>query len=137
MSVFSDLLLFLGRIFISQIFVIAGFSKLVDFHGALSTMTTAGVPYAEIMLVIAIVVELGGGLLLLFGWLTRLGALMLIVFVVLATYYFHSFWSFEAANKINQIYHFTKNVTIVGGLIYVLVIGSGRFGLDHLFRKKQ
>lgn len=137
MNVFSDLLLFLGRVFISQIFIIAGFSKLVEFHSTLSTMTTAGVPYAEIMLVIAIVVELGGGLLLLFGWLTRLGALMLIVFIVLATYYFHSFWDFEAANKINQIYHFTKNVSIVGGLIYVLVIGSGRFGLDYLFRKKQ
>ena len=137
MAIFSDLLLFIGRIFISQIFIIAGFSKLVEFHSTLSTMTTAGVPFAEIMLVIAIVIELGGGLLLLFGWLTRLSAVMLIVFVVLATYYFHSFWDFEAANKINQIYHFTKNVSIVGGLIYVLVIGSGRFGLDHLFRKKQ
>jgi len=135
-SIFSDFLLFIGRIFVSQIFIIAGFSKLMAFGHTMAMMTTAGLPYPEIMLVLAIIFELGGGLLLLFGLFTRLSTLLLFVFVILVTYYFHSFWDYEAAAKINNVYHFTKNLSIAGGLIYVFVVGSGRFALDHLFRKK-
>jgi len=135
-SLFSNALLFLGRIFLSQIFIIAGFSKIMEFQHTVTLMGSMGVPLSEFMLVFAIVFELGGGLLLLFGYYTQVAAILLFVFVVLVTFYFHSFWEYAAAAKINNIYHFTKNLSIVGGLCYVYACGAGRYSLDHIFRKE-
>ncbi len=135
-SILGNFLLFIGRVLISQIFIIAGFSKLLDFQHTATLMTSMGIPASEFMLVVAIIFELGGGLLLLFGLYTRLGVVLLFVFVILVTYYFHSYWDYQAAAKVTNMQHFMKNLTIVGGLFYVYVCGAGQFSLD-VFRKKK
>jgi len=135
-SIFSNALLFVGRIFVAQIFILAGVNKILEFQQTVTLMGSMGVPLSELLLIIAIVFELGGGLLLFFGYYTQLGSVLLILFVVLVTYYFHSFWEYDAAAKVNNLYHFTKNLSIVGGLCYVYVCGAGRYSLDHMFRKK-
>jgi len=135
-SIFCNGLLFIARVFMSQIFIIAGVSKIMEFQHTVTLMSSMGVPLSEYLLILAIIFELGGGLLLLFGFYTQLGAVLLVLFVVLVTYYFHSFWEYAAAAKVNNIYHFTKNLSIVGGLFYVYACGAGRFSLDHMFKKK-
>ena len=134
-SGFSVFLLFVARVFISAIFIIAGVHKIMEYGHTLSLMSSMGVPLSEFMLILAIVFELGGGLLVFFGLFTRFGAFLLFVFVILVTYFFHSFWDYQAAAQVDHIYHFLKNLTILGGLLYVFVHGGGFFSLDRLFRK--
>ena len=136
-SGFSTFLLFIGRVFMSSIFILAGTVKIIDFHQTASLVTSMSVPMGQLALVIAIILELGGGLLLFFGWYTRFGALLLLIFVLLATYFFHSFWEYEGAAQVGNVYHFMKNLFIFGGLFYVLAHGPGKFSLDRGWRKLE
>lgn len=118
-----------GRILIAPLFLVSGFHKITGFSAVTGTMAKAGMPFPEVLLVGAIVLELGGGLMLLLGWHARWGALLLALFTVVATLMFHRFWALEAAQYRGQLNHFMKNLAILGGLCYVMAAGSGPFSL--------
>ena len=73
---------------------------------------------------------MGGGLLLVAGWKARWVAAALFVFSGLAALFFHNFWAVAADQVQNQSIHFMKNLAIMGGLLYVVVYGSGPLGAD-------
>ena len=118
-----------GRILIAPLFLLSAFHKITGFSAVAGTMAKAGMPFPEILLVGAIVFELGGGLMVLLGWYARWGALLLAVFTVSATLIFHNFWAVDAAQYRGQLNHFMKNLAILGGLAYVMAAGSGPFSL--------
>jgi putative oxidoreductase len=120
-----------GRILIAPLFLLSGFHKVTGFAGVAGAMAAKGMPFAEILLIGAIVLELGGGLMVLLGWHARWGALMLAVFTVLATLVFHNFWAVDPAQYRGQLNHFMKNLAILGGLIYIMATGPGRFSLGN------
>jgi len=134
-SVLCSFGLFVGRVCVSMIFIVAGYMKIMTYNATLAVMTHAGIPATELMLVLAIVFEFGGGVLLLLGLYTRFAALMLVVFIVVATYYFHTFWDDIGQQAIDNTQHFLKNLTMVGALIYVFCVGAGSWSLDRLVRK--
>jgi len=84
---------------------------------------------AEVLIIPTIIILLGGGLMILLGWHARLAALALIVFVIPATLYFHSYWTFAPAQQLNQFHHFVKNFAIVGALFCIMGLGSGPLSL--------
>jgi putative oxidoreductase len=116
-----------GRVLLALIFIIAGFGKLTGFEGTVGYIQSAGLPVPQVAAVIAIIVELGGGILLVIGWKARWGAAALFIFTLLAAIFFHAFWSSPADYA--QI-HFMKNLAIMGGMLYVVVYGSGPLSLD-------
>jgi len=120
-----------GRILIAPLFLLSGFHKLTAFSAVAGMMAKAGMPYPEIFLVGATVLELGGGLMVLLGWHARWGALALILFTIPATLVFHNFWAVEAAHYRGQLNHFMKNLAILGGLVYIMAAGSGPFSLTR------
>ena len=120
-----------GRIFLSLIFIVSGFGKMLDFAGTASYMETYGIPMASLLLVFAILFELGGGALLLIGFQSRLAALALIVFTLLATLIFHDFWALAGAEREMQFINFMKNLSMIGGLLLVVGFGSGPISLDR------
>ncbi|HEY7656185.1 MAG TPA: DoxX family protein [Burkholderiales bacterium] len=120
-----------GRILIAPLFLVSGFHKITGFPAVASTMAKAGMPFPEILLVGAIVFELGGALLVLAGWHARWGAFMLAVFTVFATLMFHNFWAVDPAQYRGQLNHFMKNLAILGGLVYIMAVGPGRFSLGN------
>jgi putative oxidoreductase len=120
----------LGRILLSIMFVMSGFKKITGFAGTVGYIASKGLPMAEVMAVAAIVVELGGGLMLLLGWKARWAAAAMAGFTALAAILFHNFWALPADQAANQMIHFMKNITIVGGLVYVVVYGSGPLSVD-------
>ena len=124
----------IGRIFISLIFILAGIQKIVEYHAMSGMLANMGLPSVEWLLILAIIFELGGGLLVFFGLFARFGAVLLFVFVIVATFLFHSFWDFEGAQMVNQTHHFFKNLSILGALLYIMAYGAGSFALT---RKKQ
>ena len=119
----------LGRALIAPLFLLSGFRKIAGFSEVAATMTAKGMPFAELVLVGAIAFELGGALMVLLVWHARWGAMLLAVFTVAATIMFHNFWAVEAARYRNQLNHFLKNLAILGGLLYIMAMGSGPFSL--------
>lgn len=116
----------LGRIFLSAIFIISGLGKAFNFSGTVTFMDSAGIPFAGIALVLALILEIGGGLALLLGWRVQHAAYALIVFSVLATLFFHLDFSVQA----NQVAFF-KNLGLIGGLFYVITFGAGKWNVDR------
>ncbi|MEM5427724.1 DoxX family protein [Cupriavidus oxalaticus] len=115
-----------GRALLGSIFLISGALKIVGFAGTAAWMASAGLPLASVLLVMTIAIEIGGGLTLITGWNARWGALTLALFLVPVTLIFHGFWSADAANFQNQLNHFLKNVSILGGMLTVFALESSR-----------
>jgi putative oxidoreductase len=121
-----------GRLLLATIFLVAGIRKVLGFAGTVGYFTKLGFPAPEVMGVIAVVIELGGALLLIFGWKTRWAAWLLALFVLIATFMAHRFWEFDAAQQANQMNHFLKNIAIIGGLLFVAGFGPGRASIDKV-----
>jgi putative oxidoreductase len=118
-----------GRILVAPLFLISGYHKITGFSGVAGYMAAKGMPFAEVLLVGAIVFEIAGGLMVLLGWHARWGALLLFVFTIPATFIFHNFWAVDAAQDQNQFNHFMKNLAILGALAYVMAVGPGPLSL--------
>lgn len=115
-----------GRILLSVIFIMAGWSKITGFEGTLGYMASKGLPFTEILLVLTIIIELGGGLLILLGWQARWGALAIFLFIIPVTIIFHPFWADPS-----QFNVFFKNLAIMGGMAYIVSYGSGPLSLGR------
>lgn len=115
----------LGRILIALIFVMAGFSKITGFEGTVGYIASKGLPLPEMLAIGAIIVELGGGLMLIAGWYTRWPAAAIFVFTAMTAVLFHNFWAMPPEEAQNQMISFMKNISIMGGLLYVMVYGNG------------
>jgi putative oxidoreductase len=123
---------FLGRVLIAVIFLFSGFGKIADPTGTQGYIVAAGLPLPLVAYLIAVLVEAGGGLLLLVGYQTRLAALALAAFSVAAALGFHH----DFADQ-NQMIHFLKNLAIAGGLLQVVAFGAGAFSLDGVRRREN
>lgn len=121
----------IGRIALAAIFLQSGYDKLFNFGQTVKLMASKAMPMPEILLVPAIAILLAGGLMLLVGWKARWAALALIVFMIPATLYFHSFWTYPQVQFVNQFHHFFKNLAIIGALFMVMGMGSGAMSLDR------
>lgn len=120
----------IGRILLALIFVTSGFSKITGFEGTVGYIASKGLPMASIAAVIAIVIELGGGLAVVFGFLTRWAALGLAVFSVVAAFIFHAYWGVPAEQVMMQQINFWKNISIAGGFLVLAAFGPGAISID-------
>jgi putative oxidoreductase len=121
----NDLATLVARLFIASLFVTYGYFKITAFAGTTAYMVKQGLPAPPLAAAIAVVVELGGGLLILFGYQTRLVALICAVYVVIAALIAH-----RNFGDGNQMSHFFKNMAVTGGLLALMVSGAGRYSLD-------
>lgn|SRR5512141_409929 len=117
-----------GRVALSAIFLISGLGKLAAFAGTQQYMASAGVP--GFLLPLVILVEVGGGLLILAGAFTRSTAIVLALFTIAAGILFH----FNLADQ-NQFIHLLKNIAIAGGFLTLAASGPGPVSVDALRRK--
>ncbi len=127
----ASLYLFLGRFCLSVIFILAGLGKFMDFGGTAAHMSAEGLPMAHVLLVIAALIEVLGGFSLLLGWKTRYSAVLLLLFLLPVTYFFHDFWSLTGKEQQMEMIQFLKNLAIFGGLLYVASAGPGKYSIDR------
>lgn len=125
------LVLLIGRLAMATIFIVAGIRKSMGFAASVAYMTKNGVPMAEILLPIWLIMEIGGGILLVLGWKLKWVALVYAISMLVITPIFHGFWTFDAAQYGNQLNHFLKNLAMFGGLLYMWVFGAGAYSLDE------
>jgi putative oxidoreductase len=131
----QNALALLGRVLLAWLFVPAGWAKIAGFSGLTGYIASKGVPFPELCAAIAIVAELGLGLLLLAGWKARWAALGLAIFVAVITPIFHNYWAMPEAQAMMQKQAFDKNLGVVGGLLALAAFGPGRFSFDGRKRK--
>ena len=125
-----------GRVLMSVIFLLSGFGKLTHFSMYAGFMASK-MPAPKVMLALAAFAELAGGLSLLLGLWSRIGALGLFVFLIPTTLTFHNFWAADSAQYQEQFIHFLKNVAIMGGLLMVAAHGAGPLSIDAAGRRRR
>jgi putative oxidoreductase len=130
----TDALLLIGRILIALLFLLTAWFGSPN-AGYLKFL---GYPSPDVLSVIAIVVEYLIIISLVFGVATRIGTLLGIAFVVVATITAHRYWTYAdaQAQQVNWIY-LTKNLAILGGLVVLFVSGAGRYALDATWRSRN
>jgi putative oxidoreductase len=129
-SKIQDLFALIGRALIALLFIPGGFGKIMGFAGTVGYIASKGVPLPEVCAAIAVVVELGFGLLLLVGYQTRWAALGIAIFTFVISFIFHNFWGVPADQVMMQKLQFFKNMAIVGGLFGFAAFGAGAFSID-------
>lgn len=112
-----------GRVLLATMFLLAGLQKIGGFAGTQAYMESAGVPGALLPLVIAL--EIGGALAIIAGWRTRLTALLLAGFTLVAAFLFH-----RVPGDAMQAILFLKNLAIAGGFLLLVARGAGGWSLD-------
>ena len=117
-----------GRIALGTIFLISGTGKITGWHGTVAFAASKGVP--EILLVIATVLEVVGGIGVVLGFKTGWAAAALVVFLVPVTLVFHNFWAVAPSEQHAQLVSFLKNLSIAGGALIVFAKGAGAFSID-------
>ena len=127
----KDATTLLGRLGLSLIFILSGVAKLgAGYAGTQGYMEAMGVPGALLPLVIA--AEIGGGLAIATGLLTRWAALGLAAFSVASAVLFH----FDLGDQ-NQFIHFPKNLAMAGGFLVLAANDAGRLSLDALLASRR
>ena len=120
----------LGRILIGAPFVMSGLGKLTAYGATVGYIAAMGLPVPPLAFVVSVLIELGGGLLLLSGYRARAVALAMAVFCVVTAIFFHHNFADQ-----NQMIHFLKNVMMAGGLLQITYFGAGAFSLDARTRR--
>ena len=125
-----------GRILIAAIFVSSGFSKFANWDSTAGYMAAKGLPAVPLLLVLAALTELLGGLSLLVGFKASAGAGLLALFLVPTTLVFHAFWTAPAAEAMTQSINFMKNIAIIGGLVSFAAYGAGAVSVDAFLQRR-
>ena len=117
---------FVGRLMIGLPFAMSGLGKLAAYGGTTAMIGAVGLPFPPLAFAVAVVVELGGGALLIAGYRARYVAAALAIFALATAFSFHSNFADQ-----NQMIHFLKNVMMAGGLLQITAFGAGALSLDN------
>lgn len=119
-----------GRVLIAWLFIPAGFGKIAGFSGAVGYAAAMGMPVPEVAVAVGLLIELVAGVFILIGFMTRPAALLLAFFTLVASFFFHAYWSLPADQAMMQQLLFNKNVAVVGGLLVLAAFGAGSLSVD-------
>jgi putative oxidoreductase len=132
----SDVILLIGRIFLGWIFVRSGYGKIFDIPAYAATFPARGLP--TFLAYIAVPAEFFGGIALILGLATRYLVLVMVIFMLVATFSSHRYWEFtDVAVRRAQDSSFYKNIAMLGGLLFLFVGSLGRFSIDAWLRKRR
>jgi putative oxidoreductase len=129
------LLLAAGRFLIALIFVRAGINKLGALAATSASMRSHGIPYPDILVWGAVILEIGGGLMLIAGLFTRWAALALFLYTLALALIFHAYWSAPAATARTDASFFFGHLSMMGGMLYVVAFGAGALSIDALLNR--
>ena len=136
----SDSMHLLGRILVSAVFIVFGYIQFTNIGNYIANPTvvwvssiTGGILSPTVLAYLVGAIDLFGGILILVGYQTRWAAIVLIVFVVLTVVLVHTFWTMDGAARAANQAHFFKNLAIIAALIFLTLLGPGRYSVDgHL-----
>ena len=119
----------LGRIFISTLFLLNGYFKIINYDGTIEWMESFSIP--GILLMPTIILEIAAPILIILGYKTKIAAALLAAFCLTTALIFHT----DFANQI-QVTSFLKNIGLAGGFLIIVVNGTKKFSFDNMEKKK-
>jgi putative oxidoreductase len=132
----ADVLILIGRILLAWVFVGVAYGAITNFAGSLAYFTSLKLFPAELWTWAALLLEILISASLILGIGTRYGAILVFLFVVIATAIAHRYWEYPAGpQQIGQYNNFLKNISIMGGAVAIFVTGGGRFSLDRVLAR--
>ena len=111
-----------ARVCLCLIFIKAGISHITGYDDTVGMMADKGLPIPDVLLIFTIIFQLLGGLSLLLGYKIKIGSILLILFLIPASFTFH--------NPATDINDFLKNIGLIGGLLMVMSAGAGALSID-------
>jgi putative oxidoreductase len=127
----KDVVILVARMLLMVLFVMFGWSKLTGFSATVAYMTSTGAPVPELSAIIAVVMEFVVGIALVVGFFTRPLALVLAVYTLGTAFIGHHYWNMTGAAQYDNMIHFYKNISVIGGLLMLCVTGAGRYSIDR------
>jgi putative oxidoreductase len=121
----NSAVLLIARILLSVMFIMAGLQKFTDIGGTAGYIGSVGLPAGTLLAWLSAIFETLAGIAILIGFQTRIAALLLAVFCVVAALLFH----FNFADQM-QMLLFMKNITIAGGFLALYAAGAGALSVD-------
>lgn len=126
----QDPLALAGRLLMALLFLPAGIDKVTGFAGTVGYISSVGLPMPQLGAVVALVVEIAGGVALIAGYGTRVAAIVLAAFTLVASFFFHAYWALPADQQLIPQLLFYKNMAVVGGLLTIAAWGAGAWSVD-------
>ncbi|MGM7636588.1 DoxX family protein [Bacillus sp. Hm123] len=109
----------LGRILIGIVFAYIGLYKILNWGATADWMAMKGLPFITILLIGAIIIELGGGVMLIIGKKTKLISILIAIFLIPTNIIFHNFWAMPPEQAASEFLSFLQNLAIIGGLLVI------------------
>ncbi len=132
----------IARILVSLVFIIFGFFQFTNIAGYTTNpaivkfvAATGGIVAPVVVAYLVAAIDLFCGLLILVGFQTRPATIVLIIFVALTLIFAHAFWTMEGPARAANQAHFYKNLALIGALLFLSILGSGRYSLDARFAR--
>ena len=138
MTTWTNFIALVGRILLAVLFVQGGYNKMFGgTAGTVANMTSHGIPFPNILVWGAVVVELGIGLCLMAGLLARWAALILAAYTLALGLIFHTYWLAPAAEARFERIIFFNHISIIGGMLAIVAFGAGCYSLDALSGRRS
>jgi len=130
----KDIIDLIGRVFLSFIFLFEAYDSLVFFKATKAEMINYGITWqTETLLYLGIFILVFGGILVLLGYRSSFGATLLLLLWIPVTFVMYSWWNDPIEFRRDASIQFMKNLSIAGGLLVVVVNGSGKYSIKRLF----
>ncbi len=120
----------LGRFLLAAYFILPGISKITGYDQTATYMAEHSVPLIGVLLPVTIVLQIGLGLALLIGYKGKIAAFLLAGMTFLISIFMHNFWQYEEGmERMHETQNFFKNMGLMGGLLMVAALGTGKFSV--------
>ncbi len=121
----------IGRILYSMIFIIFGLFHFMNLQGMSQYAASQGVPAATLMTIITGLMLVVGGVMILLGYKSKIGAWLIFLFLVPTAFIMHNFWAIaDPMQSQNQMAHFMKNLSMAGAALLIAYFGSGPLSME-------
>jgi putative oxidoreductase len=128
----------LGRLALAWFFLSEAWMRASAWDANVSLMAFASMPAPPVLLALAVIVMVIGGVSLLFGFHARHGAILLFGFTAVASILMHDYWNLKEATARADVFElFARDVAIAGGLLLVVGMGAGPLAIDNTGKKKR
>jgi putative oxidoreductase len=129
----NDELILAARLLLATLFLIFGARKVRDYSGTVAQMVQLGLPMPVLPTVVSIFMELPVAFAIAIGIFTRPAAALMALYVLGTALIGHRYWTVKAADRVDSMDNFYKNLSIMGGFLLLCITGPGKYSIDALF----
>lgn len=130
--IIESLLATMGRVLLGLYFIIPGITKITGYDATSQYMADHGMILIPFFLILTIIIQVGGGLIMVAGYQTKITAFILAGLTLVISLVIHDFWTMPAGELQtgHETQNFVKNMAIMAGLLAMAGLGGGRWSLD-------